>query len=149
MGVGEGALYVAESGRVLRFDGIEARLDDPPAPVLVAQLPAYSHHGWRYIGFGPDERLYVSMGAPCNVCEPEELLPVAREHAELLASRPISSLVAVKRTIIEPLRAGIDAARARENAAFAELMGGPANTEALTAFAEGREADFTTLPPGW
>ena len=41
------------------------------------------------------------------------------------------------------------AARERENAAFAELMGGPANIEALTAFAEGREPDFSQLPPGW
>ena len=73
----------------------------------------------------------------------------ARRHAELLAAKPISSLVAVKRTMTEPRRAGIAAARERENAAFAELMGGPANLEALAAFAEGREADFTSLPPGW
>ncbi len=65
-----GALYVAESGRILRFDRIEERLDTPPEPVEVATLRAYDHHGWRYIGFGPDGRLYVSMGAPCNVCEP-------------------------------------------------------------------------------
>ena len=51
----------------------------------------------------------------------------------------------MKRTMTEPLRAGIDAARERENAAFAELMGGPANLEALTAFAEGREPDFSGL----
>lgn len=68
----EGALYVAESGRILRYDGIEDRLDDPPEPKLVAELRAYGHHGWRYIGFGPDGRLYVAMGAPCNVCEPGE-----------------------------------------------------------------------------
>ena len=58
---------------------------------------------------------------------------------------PISSLVAVKRTMLAPLREGIAAARERENAAFAELMGGPANLEALAAFAEGREPDFTGL----
>ncbi len=69
----EGALYVAESGRILRYDAIESRLDDPPEPVQIAELGAYKHHGWRYIGFGPDERLYVAMGAPCNVCEPEDL----------------------------------------------------------------------------
>lgn len=85
------------------------------------------------------------MGLVWRVCEPDDLLPEARRHAELLAARPISSLVAVKRTMTEPLRAGIAAARERENAAFAELMGGPANLEALTAFAEGREADFTGL----
>ena len=48
-----------------------------------------------------------------------------------------------------PIREGIAAARERENGYFAELMGGPANIEALTAFAEGRAADFTALPPGW
>lgn len=91
----------------------------------------------------------LSMGLVWRVCEPDQLLPEALWHAELLAARPISSLVAVKRTMTEPLRAEIRAARDRENAAFAELMGGPANLEALTAFAEGREADFTALPPGW
>ncbi|GEP37320.1 enoyl-CoA hydratase [Nocardioides psychrotolerans] len=91
----------------------------------------------------------LEMGLVWRVCEPDDLLPEARRHAELLARRPISSLVAVKRTMTEPLRSEIRAARERENAAFAELMGGPANLEALTAFAEGREPDFTALPPGW
>jgi enoyl-CoA hydratase/carnithine racemase len=89
------------------------------------------------------------MGLVWRVCEPDDLLAEARRHAEVLAARPISSLVAVKRTMTEPLRSEIAAARERENASFAELMGGPANLEALAAFAEGREADFTALPPGW
>ncbi|WP_372727473.1 enoyl-CoA hydratase/isomerase family protein [Nocardioides sp.] len=89
------------------------------------------------------------MGLVWQVCEPDDLIPTARRHAEVLAAKPISSLVAVKRTMTEPLRAGIDAARERENACFAELMGGPANLEALTAFAEGRVPDFTGLPAGW
>jgi len=89
------------------------------------------------------------MGLVWRVCEPDDLLAEARRHAEVLAGRPISSLVAVKRTMTEPLRAGIAEARQRENAAFAQLMGGPANLEALGAFAEGREPDFTRLPPGW
>ncbi len=91
----------------------------------------------------------LEMGLVWRVCEPDDLLPEARRHAALLARRPISSLMAVKRTMTEPLRAEIRAARDRENAAFGELMGGPANLEALTAFAEGREPDFTALPPGW
>jgi len=91
----------------------------------------------------------LAMGLAWRVCEPGELLDEAHRHAEVLAAKPISSLVAVKRTMTEPRRAGIAAARERENAAFAELMGGPANLEALAAFAEGREADFTSLPPGW
>lgn len=89
------------------------------------------------------------MGLVWRVCEPEDLLPEARKHAEVLAAKPISSLVAVKRTMTAPLRAEIDAARERENECFRELMGGPANLEALTAFAEGRAPDFTALPAGW
>lgn len=89
------------------------------------------------------------MGLVWRVCQPEELLNDARSYAEVLAGKPISSLIAVKRTMMEPRRAEIDAARERENAAFRELMGGPANAEALAAFAEARAADFTQLPPGW
>lgn len=89
------------------------------------------------------------MGLVWKVCEPDDLMPTARRHAETLAARPISSLKAVKDTMTAPLRAEIAAARERENACFAELMGGPANLEALTAFAEGREPDFTALPAGW
>ncbi|MGH7645049.1 MAG: PQQ-dependent sugar dehydrogenase [Gemmatimonadales bacterium] len=66
----DGALYVAEIHRVLRYDGIEARLASPPAPVVVTdRLPREALHGWRYIGFGPDGWLYVASGAPCNVCD--------------------------------------------------------------------------------
>ncbi|MGC4961360.1 enoyl-CoA hydratase/isomerase family protein [Gordonia sp. DT218] len=90
----------------------------------------------------------VDIGLAWRLCAPEKLLDVATAHAEQLAQQPISSLIAVKRTMTEPIRDQIDAARDRENAAFAELMGGPANTEALTAFAEGRSPDFTTLPAG-
>jgi enoyl-CoA hydratase/carnithine racemase len=88
------------------------------------------------------------MGLVKEVCAPDELLVAARRHADVLAAKPISSLVAVKRTMTEPHRDAIRAARDRENAAFAELMGGPANLEALAAFAEGREPDFTRLPDG-
>ena len=87
----------------------------------------------------------LAMGLVWRVCKPGDLLAEARKHAEVLAARPISSLVAVKRAMTEPLRAQIDAARERENAAFVELMGGPANLEALAAFAEGREPDFSGL----
>lgn len=88
------------------------------------------------------------MGLVWKLTEPDDLIPEATKHAELLAKRPVSSLVAVKRTMTEPIREEINRARERENAAFAELMGGPANLEALTAFAEGREPDFASLPAG-
>ncbi len=65
-----GSLYVAEVSRILRFDDIENRLANPPAPVVVYdQYPTESHHGWKYIAFGPDGKLYVPVGAPCNICE--------------------------------------------------------------------------------
>ena len=66
----DGDLYVAEISRVLRFDDIEGRLDSPPKPVVVtADLPDKTHHGWKFIRFGPDGRLYVPVGAPCNICD--------------------------------------------------------------------------------
>ncbi|MBI4377291.1 MAG: hypothetical protein HY549_12700 [Elusimicrobia bacterium] len=66
----DGALYVAEVSRVWRYDDIEDRLENPPKPVLVrGDLPSDRGHGWKFIAFGPDGRLYVPVGAPCNVCE--------------------------------------------------------------------------------
>ena len=66
----EGDLYVAEIERVTRYVDIESRLNDmPEAEVLDIKLPSEKHHGWRYIGFGPDGKLYISIGAPCNICE--------------------------------------------------------------------------------
>ncbi len=68
----DGALYVAEVNRILRFDDIESRLDSPPPPVLVTQqFPSDGHHGWKFIRFGPDGWLYVPVGAPCNICAPD------------------------------------------------------------------------------
>ena len=69
----DGALYVAEVNRVLRYDNIEAALNDPPKPVVVNDtFPTDRHHGWKFIRFGPDGKLYVPVGAPCNICEPVE-----------------------------------------------------------------------------
>jgi len=66
----DGALYVAEIHRVLRFDRIEDNLEKPPAPMIVNDsFPDNEWHGWKFIRFGPDEKLYVPVGAPCNVCE--------------------------------------------------------------------------------
>jgi glucose/arabinose dehydrogenase len=80
----DGALYVAETPRVLRYEGIESRVRDPAPPLVVtADLPDEDHHGWRYIRFGPDGLLYIGSGAPCNVCES------ADEHvATILRMRP-------------------------------------------------------------
>jgi enoyl-CoA hydratase/carnithine racemase len=74
------------------------------------------------------------MGLVWKVCEPDELMPEARRHAEVLASRPLASLMAVKRTMTEAMLPEIEAARARENACFAELMGSADNAAALAEF---------------
>lgn len=68
-----GSLYVAEVSRLLRFDGIEEKLARPPAAVVLNDtFPKDLHHGWKYIAFGPDDQLYVRVGAPCNICDKAE-----------------------------------------------------------------------------
>ncbi len=80
----DGALYVAEINRVLRFDNIEARLPNPPGPVVVNDsFPRDEHHGWKFIRFGSDGNLYVPVGAPCNVCERDE-----PRYASILRMKP-------------------------------------------------------------
>lgn len=65
-----GALYVAEINRILRYDHIEKNLAKPPQPVVVNDsYPKETWHGWKFIRFGPDGKLYVPVGAPCNTCE--------------------------------------------------------------------------------
>jgi glucose/arabinose dehydrogenase len=68
-----GDLYVAEVNRVLRYEGLANDPEVVPKPVVVnANFPRKRHHGWKYIAFGPDGRLYVPVGAPCNVCDEED-----------------------------------------------------------------------------
>lgn len=68
-----GSLFVAEINRIIRFDRITHQLANPPKPVVVYdQFPSDQHHGWKYLRFGPDNKLYTSVGAPCNICEPEK-----------------------------------------------------------------------------
>jgi len=75
-----GALYVSAVSRIFRFDDIEQRLDHPGKPVVVSdKFPTYGHHGWKFIAFGPDGKLYVPVGAPCNVCEPD-----AKRYANIM-----------------------------------------------------------------
>lgn len=65
-----GSLYIAEVNKVWRIDNIENTLDNPAKPVLVSDsFPSETHHGWKYIAFGPDGKLYVPVGAPCNICD--------------------------------------------------------------------------------
>ena len=65
-----GDLYVAEIDTVWRYRDIENHLEDAPrGEKLDIDLPSKRSHGWRYIGFGPDDMLYIAIGAPCNICE--------------------------------------------------------------------------------
>jgi len=105
---------------------------------LLPQLVGRQNAAWLLMSsewVDADEAL--RMGLVWRVCDPEELLPEARRHAEILAARPISSLMAVKHTMMEPIRPEIVAASARENAHFAELMGAQANAAALADFNRG------------
>ena len=68
----DGALYVAEINKLWRYDAIEDNLYDPKATLIYDDFPEDSHHGWKYIAFGPDGKLYVPVGAPCNVCETKD-----------------------------------------------------------------------------
>ena len=79
----DGDLYVAETDRVYRYRGIEDNLDSPPpGELLDIELPDKRHHGWRYIGFGPDGKLYISIGAPCNICNESGFAKIIRVNTD-------------------------------------------------------------------
>jgi len=67
----EGALYVAEINRILKFTDIERNPRVRPI-VINENYPTNQNHGWKFIAFGPDGKLYIPVGAPCNICESEE-----------------------------------------------------------------------------
>ncbi len=69
----DGDLYIAEVNRILKISDVESKLDNPGTPeIIYDQYPTDKHHGWKYIAFGPDGKLYVPVGAPCNVCDRDE-----------------------------------------------------------------------------
>ena len=87
--VHDGALYVGEISRIIRFDDIESRLESPGEPVVVNDtLPKDTHHGQKFIAFGPDGLLYVPVGAPCNICDKEKEDP---RYAAILRMKPDGS----------------------------------------------------------
>jgi len=67
-----GDLFVAEVSKIWRFPNIEENLENPQSELVYEDYPTDGHHGWKYIAFGPDGKLYVPVGAPCNICDPEE-----------------------------------------------------------------------------
>lgn len=60
-------LYIAEEHRISR---VPLYSDGSLEPVL--DLPADGGHATRTLGFGPDGRLYVSIGSSCNVCKEKD-----------------------------------------------------------------------------
>jgi glucose/arabinose dehydrogenase len=86
-----GSLYIAEVDRILRYDNIEKRIKNPPIPVVVNDtFPRDRHHGWKYIAFGPDDRLYIPVGAPCNVCKKED-----ERYATIMRMQPDGSALEI------------------------------------------------------
>jgi enoyl-CoA hydratase/carnithine racemase len=143
VGIGIGATILGYAD--LAFMSSTARLKCPftslgvapeaASSYLLPQLIGRQNAAWLLMSsewVDADEAL--GMGLVWKVCEPDDLLPQARKHAEVLASRPIASLMAVKSTMTTPVLPEIEAARARENACFAELMGTAANADALADF---------------
>ena len=80
----DGSLYVAAIDKMLRYDGIEDKPDVQPVDLTARfAFPPLQHHNWKYIAFGPDKKLYVPFGAPCNICEPpQEYAQIRRYNAD-------------------------------------------------------------------
>jgi enoyl-CoA hydratase/carnithine racemase len=148
VGVGIGATILGFAD--LAFMACDARLKCPFTSLGVAPEAASSYllpwqvgrqnAAWMLMSsewISAEEAL--AMGLVWKVCEPDDLLAETYRHANVLASKPISSLMAVKTTMTAPLRPLIDAAVERERACFAELVGAAANAVALDAFT-GRRA---------
>ena len=147
LGLGIGATILGFAD--LAFMSTAAKLKCPFTSLGVAPEAASSYLLPRLMGRQNAAWLLMSsewvdadealrMGLVWKVCTPEDLLAETRRHAEVLASRPIASLMAVRETIMEPTRQAIAEARAREDGYFAELMGAQANAEALAEFQRGR-----------
>jgi len=85
----DGALYVGAVNRVLRFRDVARDLARPPRPEVVSEAyPSDAHHGWKFLAFGPDGKLYVPVGAPCNVCTPPGPLHATITRLDLAGGRP-------------------------------------------------------------
>lgn len=145
VGVGIGATILGYAD--LAFMSSTARLKCPFTSLGVAPEAASSYLMPRLLGRQNAAWLLLSsewlsaaealeMGLVWQVCEPEELLAEARRHAEILAAKPISSLIAVKQAMVAPIRDQIAAAVEREKALFVELVGAAANVHALAQFAD-------------
>ena len=88
----QGNLYIAEQNRIARYAAPGFDLTLPfkqMREVIYEDLPDKAHHGWRYIDFGPDGKLYVTVGAPCNICD------VKGQEATIIRMNPDGSDVEI------------------------------------------------------
>lgn len=154
LGLGIGATMLGFADLV--FMANDARLKCPFSSLAVAPEAASSFTFPQLLGRQQatwtlmssewlDAATCHDMGLTFKTCPPEELMSETLSHAAVLATKPISSLIEIKRAIVEPLLPQFAAARERENAAFQRLLGKPANVEALTAFAEKRTPNFVGI----
>lgn len=97
----DGDLYVAEVSRILRFKDIKNTLSNPSFEVVYDQYPTKTHHGWKFIAFGPDGKLYVPVGAPCNICESDEEIfaSITRLDVDTPGSKPEIVAHGVRNTV--------------------------------------------------
>ena len=154
MALGIGATLLAYADLVLM--STEARVRVPFTDLAVAPEAASSLTFPRLLGRQDATWMLLSsewfsaeqcreMGLAWRVTPPQDLLEETLRHARVLASKPIDSLVATKRTIVAGLNEGLDAASQREIAEFQRLLGRPANLEAFAALAERRPPDFVAV----
>jgi glucose/arabinose dehydrogenase len=69
----DGTLYIAEGTKISKLEKIEDNIDNPPKPVVIySDFPDHRSHGWKFMALGPDNKLYVNVGAPCNICIPPD-----------------------------------------------------------------------------
>ena len=79
----KGDLYFSAVSKIYKISGVEKTLENPPKPTLVTdKFPDKSHHGWKFIAFGPDGKLYVPIGAPCNVCDEKDFSNIMRMNTD-------------------------------------------------------------------
>jgi len=152
--VGIGLTLLPHCDLVLIADG--ARLRAPFVRLGVTAEAGSSHLlpatiGWQqaahllYTAAWIDAARAVDLGLAWKVCPAAELLDEALAVAEQIASMPIASLVGTKRLLLDARLAAVRDARDRENRTFAQLVGGPANREAIAAFRERRDPDFRSI----
>jgi enoyl-CoA hydratase/carnithine racemase len=157
IGVGIGLTLLPHCDLVLMAD--DARVRAPFAPLGVTAEAGSSFLlpetvGWKaaahilFTGAWLDAEQCVEIGLAWRRCPPERLRDETLAVASEIAAMPLDSLVATKRLMLEGRLDRVRAARARENTAFAKLVGGPANREAIAAFREKRKPDFTRLEEG-